>query len=108
MSEYLVNLSRRFIPAVGSIIVFFCIHVIQKIGGFMLPFWCVVVLSILWVVLLLGYLLQFNIFNNLEISNPGICFLPVSIKEIHFVNSGDNNIISQSDTVAGQNIILKG
>ncbi|MFL2860246.1 MAG: WecB/TagA/CpsF family glycosyltransferase [Pontiellaceae bacterium] len=77
MSEYLVNLSRRFIPAVGSIIVFFCIHVIQKIGGFMLPFWCVVVLSILWVALLLGYLLQFNIFKR--IGGTLVCLLSIVI-----------------------------
>ena len=77
MSEYLVNWSRRFIPAVGSIIVFFCIHVIQKIGGFMLPFWCVVVFSILWVALLLGYLLQFNIFKR--IGGTLVCLLSIVI-----------------------------
>lgn len=65
MGSFLTKWGRWFSPVLGSVIVFFGIHVLQKLGGLALSGWGAVLLSLLFGVVLLGYVLQLNLLNRI-------------------------------------------
>ena len=53
------------IPTCLSILIFFLIHLIQKIGTFIFPVWGIVVLSIFFGAIIFSYILRLRLFNRI-------------------------------------------
>lgn len=65
MHRWLVKWGMWLSPVVGGVVVFAFIHVLQKLGGFVLPAWGTVVLAVVFGVTALGYLFQLNVLNRI-------------------------------------------
>ncbi len=77
MTNFLIKWGKWIFPILGTIALFLFIHVIQKFGGFILPPVAVVVLSGIFGVTLLGYLLQLKVLNRM--GGIAVLFLSVVI-----------------------------
>ena len=65
MGSFIIRWGRWLFPIVGSIVLFLLVHVLQKFGGFILPEWGSVTLSVIWGITALGYLLQLKVLNRI-------------------------------------------
>jgi len=65
MKSSLMKRGRGWFPIFWSIALFLFVHVLQKLGGFALPKMGVVVLTMIWGVTLLGYLLRLKVLNRI-------------------------------------------
>ena len=75
MGNFLIKWGKWFSPILGSVILFFCIHVLEKPGGFELSGWVTALLSLVAGTVLLGYVLQLNLLNRIG----GLAVLAVAI-----------------------------
>ncbi len=65
MGSFLVKWGKWLFPALGCLVLFSFVHVLQNFGNFTLPTWSVVGLGMVWGITLLGYVLQLNILNRI-------------------------------------------
>jgi len=65
MNQFILKCEKWIFSIIGSILLFGFVHILQKVGGFVLPGWSVIALSVIWAVTLLSYMLQLNIFNRI-------------------------------------------
>jgi len=65
MRSFWIKWGKWVFPVVGSIFLFLFVHILQKEGGFVLPFAGVAVLGGVWGITIWGYLLQMNILNRI-------------------------------------------
>ena len=65
MRNFLIKWGKWLFPALGNLVLFTFVHVLQKFGGFVLPLWGTIALGVVWGFTAFGYLLQLKVLNRI-------------------------------------------
>jgi N-acetylglucosaminyldiphosphoundecaprenol N-acetyl-beta-D-mannosaminyltransferase len=65
MNYFYKKIAKWLLPEVLFGLVFFAVHIMQKVGMFTLPGWCVVVLSIFFGAIIFSYIVRLRLLNRI-------------------------------------------